>query len=320
MEMTRHTSVLLEETIKNLHLEKGKIAVDATLGGGGHALAIFERIMPGGRLIAFDADADAISRFRARVAEMPLVEGALKEGALLPIKANYSRIGEMLDAEGIVGVDAIMADLGFSSDQIESAERGFSFRNDGPLDMRLDRSTDLTAKSIVNTYDEHALRRILEIYGNEPEARRIARAIVSKRESALIETTEALRSIIEAVYPAARKHQGIHPATRSFQALRIVVNREYDHLESFLAQAVERLNHGGRLAVITFHSGEDRIVKQFMKECSIGCICPPEFPVCRCGKSVLMRIVTKKPIVPGESEITLNPRSRSAKLRVIEKL
>jgi 16S rRNA (cytosine1402-N4)-methyltransferase len=320
MEMTRHTSVLLEETIKNLHLEKGKIAVDATLGGGGHALAIFERIMPGGRLIAFDADADAISRFRARVAEMPLVEGALKEGALLPIKANYSRIGEMLDAEGIVGVDAIMADLGFSSDQIESAERGFSFRNDGPLDMRLDRSTDLTAKSIVNTYDEHALRRILEIYGNEPEARRIARAIVSKRESALIETTEALRSIIEAVYPAARKHQGIHPATRSFQALRIVVNREYDHLESFLAQAVERLNHGGRLAVITFHSGEDRIVKQFMKERSVGCICPPEFPVCRCGKSVLMRIVTKKPIVPGESEIASNPRSRSAKLRVIEKL
>ncbi len=318
--MTRHTSVLLEETIKNLHLEKGKIAVDATLGGGGHALAIFERIMPGGRLIAFDADADAISRFRARVAEMPLVEGALKEGALLPIKANYSRIGEMLDAEGIVGVDAIMADLGFSSDQIESAERGFSFRNDGPLDMRLDRSTDLTAKSIVNTYDEHALRRILEIYGNEPEARRIARAIVSKRESALIETTEALRSIIEAVYPAARKHQGIHPATRSFQALRIVVNREYDHLESFLAQAVERLNHGGRLAVITFHSGEDRIVKQFMKERSVGCICPPEFPVCRCGKSVLMRIVTKKPIVPGESEIASNPRSRSAKLRVIEKL
>lgn len=319
--MTRHIPVLLEETIGGLHLERGDTVVDATLGGGGHALAILERIMPHGRLIALDADADAIRRFQELVETVPSAEEAFQEGALLLANSNYSELGKTLDAFRIRTADAILADLGFSSDQIEEAERGLSFQKEGPLDMRLDRRSDLTAEKIVNTFSEQEIGRILRTYGEESEAGRIAKAIITARQEKPLRTTRELAELIGNAYPKSKRYRmKIHPATRTFQALRIAVNREFEHLEEFLDQAAERLGAGGRLAIITFHSGEDRIVKRFLKGKAQGCICPPEFPVCRCGLTAEMKILTRKPIVPSEKEIEANPRARSAKLRIAEKI
>lgn len=327
--MTKHIPVLFEEVRELLHLKKGMIVVDATLGGGGHASMMLECVSPTGKVIAFDADEEALRRFAARIATDAFLDQAFRDGKLVLVHGNYSEMTMQLERLGVGSVDAILADLGFSSDQIEASERGLSFQQDGPLDMRLDQSKPLSAAHIVNEYSLGALERILSEYGDEGEARRIARALVKRRQEKKFETTGELRTLIEDVYPKKLRYatvrpgsrQGkIHPATKTFQALRIAVNKEFEHLELFLGQTVSCLSKGGRLAVITFHSGEDKRVKQFLKEQAIGCICPPNFPICRCGQQPKIRILTKKPIVSSEGELVQNPRARSAKLRGFEKL
>lgn len=343
MEGTKHIPVLLQEAVEALHLKRGDTVVDATLGGGGHTREMLARVSParnathnvagrpGGRVISIDADIDALERFRKRAKSDAVLQQALADGSLTLVHGNYSRLGGMLEDEGVGKCDAILADLGFSSDQIEAGERGFSFLASGPLDMRLDRSTELTAATLIHTLPTEELSRIIRDYGDESESWRIAQAIEASRQTKPITTTDELREIIEAAYPRGKRHRmKIHPATKTFQALRIAVNRESEHLETFLAAAVERLKTGGRLAVIAFHSGEDTLVKRFFKDKARGCICPPEFPVCsprcclgeagRCDKKPIIRILTKKPIIPSEAELKGNPRARSAKLRIIEKL
>lgn len=321
MEETRHIPVLLQEAVDALQVKPGDTVVDATLGGGSHASAILRLALPGGKLIAFDTDADALERFRTSAQSDAMLRRAIEERALVLVHKNYSLLGGVLEQEGIGSADAILADLGFSSDQIEEAERGLSFQKEGPLDMRLDRTAELTAENIVNTFSEAELEKIFRTYGEETEARRIARAIVAARANEPLRTTRELAELIETAYPKAKRYRmKIHPATRIFQALRIAVNQEFEHLEKFLAVAAERLAHGGRLAVITFHSGEDRIVKQFFRDRAQGCICPPGFPVCRCDQKPDLKILTKKPIVPNDREIEANPRARSAKLRIAEKI
>ena len=319
--MTKHVSVLLREAVDGLRLKKGMVVVDATLGGGGHARAMLEQIAPNGRLIAIDADGEALERFRKRAETDSLFVDALRDGRLTLVHGNYSDLGGALERADVSAADAILADLGFSSDQIESPERGFSFQKDGPLDMRLDQGSELTAEAMVNGYASDELERIFRTYGEESESRRIAQMIIAEREKQPIKTTKELADLILRAYPAGkRRAMKIHPATKVFQALRIAVNREYEHLETFLEEAVERLNPGGRLAVITFHSGEDRIVKQFFRDQSLGCVCPAGFPICRCGHVATLSVITKRPIGPGEVEIGENPRARSAKLRIIEKV
>ncbi len=319
--MTKHVPVLLEEVRKGLHLTNGMVAVDATLGGGGHASMMLQSVLPEGSVIALDADRVALQQFEKRIITDSVLEQASKEGRLVVKQSNYSAMGVVLDELGITTVDAILADLGFSSDQIEEAERGFSFRESGPLDMRLDQEQLLTAALIVNQYEEADLARIFREYGDESEARNIARAIVARRRENPFQTTAELRLLIEEVYPKKLRYASrIHPATKVFQALRIVVNRELENLLIFLDQSLKRLASGGRLAVITFHSGEDKLVKAFLKEAATGCVCPPNFPVCRCEQVPRIRILNKKPIIPSEQEVQSNPRARSAKLRVIEKL
>lgn len=321
MKETRHIPVLFEEVKRELHLQKGMTVVDATLGGGGHASMMLAEIAPTGKLIAFDTDREALRRFEARVRSEDVLGQASEEGRLVLVEDNYSGLEAALKRHSVDRVDAILADLGFSSDQIEAPERGLSFQTEGPLDMRLDQTKALTARVIVNTFEEKELTRILEEYGGESEARRIARAIVERRIANPLTTTLELRTLIEEVYPKKLRYaQKIHPATKTFQALRIAVNDEFTHLEKFLDQAMRCLGEKGRLAVITFHSGEDRRVKQFFKEQAEGCICPPNFPVCRCGQVPKIKILTKRAIVPGEEELAKNPRARSAKLRVVEKL
>ncbi|MFZ2299768.1 MAG: 16S rRNA (cytosine(1402)-N(4))-methyltransferase RsmH [Candidatus Moraniibacteriota bacterium] len=321
MEETRHRPVLLQEAVKALCLKSGDTVVDATLGGGGHARAILSRILPGGRVIAIDADETALVRFRDFAQADETVRQALADKSLTLVHENYSSLGGVLEREGVGRCDAILADLGFSSDQIEAGERGFSFLRSGPLDMRLDRTTGLTAENIVNAYSPEEISRILRDYGEESESWRIAQAIVAARALGPIATTDELRAIVGNAYPAGkRRRMKIDPATKTFQALRIAVNREFEHLEAFLAAAIERLKSGGRLAVIAFHSGEDALVKRCFKDKAQGCICPPQFPVCRCGRKPLVKILTKKPIVPSEKEVAENPRARSAKMRIIERL
>ncbi len=321
MEETKHIPVLLAETIGLLHLTKGAVVVDATLGGGSHTKAILEAVMPGGTVIAFDADEEALTRFMKRANADDFLRQALEENRLHLVRKNYSELASVLDELGAKGVEAILADLGFSSDQIAGAVRGFSFQVDGPLDMRLDQTTALTADEIIHTFSSERLEQLFRQYGDEPLARRIAEAIVRERSSRSLHTTIELRKLIEEVYPKRLSlHKKIHPATKVFQALRIAVNKEFEHLERFLVQAIERLVPGGRLAVITFHSGEDKRVKQFFRSEAQGCICPPNFPVCRCGNTAHIKIITKRPIVATEEEQTSNPRARSAKLRIIEKL
>ncbi len=319
--MTRHIPVLLREVMEGLYLKKGAVVVDATLGGGGHTREILKRVLPGGTVIAIDADLSSLESFRTLAQTDDLFCQALREKALVLVHKNYSCLGEVLENESIESVDAILADLGFSSDQIEAGDRGFSFSQSGPLDMRLNQETKLTAGEIINTFSLEKIASILREYGDESESRRIASAIVSVRGEKPFTTTDELRESIEKVYPKGkRQRMKIHPATQTFQALRIAVNQEPEHLEQFLRQAVERLKTGGRVAVITFHSGEDRIVKQFFKKQAMGCVCPPGFPVCRCGNEPKIKILTKKPIIPTDEEVKNNPRARSAKLRIAEKL
>lgn len=321
MTETKHTSVLLKEVVEGLSLRPGMIVVDATLGGGGHTRALLEQVLPGGKVIAIDADTQALERFEIRAQSDEFLKQALVDKSLVLVHSNYSELGRALEDAGSEHVDAILADLGFSSDQIEDAERGFSFQKNGPLDMRLDQSTDLTAEKIVNTFSQSEIADLLQKYGEESEARHIAEAIVTERERKPFQMTHDLTELIERVYPKGKRYRmKIHPATKTFQALRIAVNQEGEHLATFLSQAVEYLKTGSRLVVITFHSGEDRIVKQFFRDASQGCICPPNFPVCRCDQTPNITLITRKPIIPSEQEREGNPRARSAKLRIIEKL
>ncbi len=319
--MTKHIPVLFEEVREQLHLQKGMVVVDATFGGGSHASMMLEAVLPNGRVIALDADKQALSRFEEKFQSDRMLEQASKEGRLVLVHSNYGALEEVLERLGVSKVNGILADLGFSSDQIEEASRGFSFQKDGPLDMRLNQEGGLTARDIVNTFSEKELGQILRVYGDEPEWKLLTRTLIAHRQEKPITTTKELASVIEAAYPKRRRAtMNIHPATKTFQALRIAVNDEFAHLESFLRQAVNCLEIGSRLAVITFHSGEDRRVKEFFKKQATGCICPPDFPVCRCGQVPTIKLITKKPIVPEEKEVARNPRARSAKLRVIEKV
>jgi 16S rRNA (cytosine1402-N4)-methyltransferase len=315
--MTIHKTVLLEETIEALKLKPGMVVVDATLGGGGHASKVLEKIGKDGKLIAFDQDFDAIGRFEKKIEADGI--GKLDKNIIL-FHDNFSNLKDRLASIEISSVDAILADLGISSDQLVDKDRGISFQKDALLDMRMDMSKGITAAEVLNTYSEKDLARILKEFGNEQYADSIARKIVTKRGDMPFTWTSELVETIERSVPGIYKRKKIHYATKTFQALRIEVNRELEALGSFLSQAVETLKPGGRLAVITFHSGEDSLVKYAFRENARGCICPPEFPVCQCHKKPVVELVTHKPIVPSESEIKINPRARSAKLRVIKKI
>ncbi len=310
-DMTVHKSVLLKETIEALNLKEGMIVVDATLGGGGHAREILKKIGDDGKLIAFDWDKEAIERF----------EGVdLRKRNAVLVNESFGNIDEVLNSLQINKVDAIVADLGISSDQLDDARRGLSFQKDAPLDMRLDRSKSLTAAEVVNSYSEEDLKKIIREYGDERFAARIASAIAKARNEAPIKDTKQLAKLIVDAVPEMYRRGRIHPATKTFQALRIEVNGELDAIKAFIPEAIEKLAPKGRLAIISFHSGEDSIVKNMLREYARGCICPPEMPVCVCGIKPKVKLITRKPMVSSEEEIARNPRSRSAKLRVAEKL
>ncbi len=303
-----HIPVLLHEVLDGLAIHTGGRYVDATVGGAGHAQAILEASAPTGQLLGLDRDPEAVTRAKGRLVPF----GARAR----VVHASYARLKEIVRAAGFYPVDGLLFDLGFSSWQVGDPNRGFAFRRDGPLDMRYDPTDENapTAAQLVNTLTEEELTMLLRRYGEEPYARRIARAIVSARP--LHSTGQLARVVAGCV---GRQHRRIHPATRTFQALRIAVNRELELLEAALPQAVTLLRPGGRLAVITFHSLEDRIVKKFFKQEARGCICPPDAPICTCGRMPTLRIITRKPITPSTAEREANPRSRSAKLRIAER-
>ncbi len=305
-----HKSVLLDECIENLAIRPDGVYVDGTAGGGGHSFAIASKLQEG-RLIAIDRDEAAIKAAGERL--RPLGERATV------VRSNFYELTAVLDTLQIPVIDGLLLDLGVSSHQFDEAERGFSYRSDAPLDMRMDRRQEKSAFEVVNTYSEDALKRILYEYGEERFAGRIAARIVRERENAPIRTTFELSELIKGAMPAAARDGG-HPAKRSFQAIRIEVNGELDVIAPTIESAVSRMRKGGRIAIITFHSLEDRIVKQAFAKLSTGCTCPKSLPVCVCGNQPKIRLVSKKPILPGERELSENPRSHSAKLRVVEKL
>jgi len=284
--------------------------LDGTLGRAGHAQEIL-RHLTSGRLIGIDRDPSAICAAQERLQPFG--------GQAVLVHGNFSRLDNILQNLHVSGVDGMLFDLGVSSPQLDEPERGFSYMHDAPLDMRMDKTAPLDAKEIINTWSFEELRRILRDYGEERYAAQIARAIVRRREEHTVQTTCELAAIVRSAMPPAALREKQHPAKRTFQAIRIAVNGELDELPPMLDAAVRWLNPGGRLAVITFHSLEDRIVKQAMRTCAAGCTCPPQFPVCVCGKKPTLRIITRKPIVPGPAELEDNPRSRSAKLRVAER-
>ena len=306
-----HRSVLLEPCMDALAIKPDGIYVDGTAGGGGHSFEIARRLTTG-RLIAIDQDEAAIKAASAKLA--PLGERAQV------VRNNFCHVADVLDTLGIDKIDGILLDLGVSSYQLDTPERGFSYMADAPLDMRMDMRAEKNAYHVVNTYSEHDLRRILFDYGEERFAGRIASRIVQARADKPIETTGELTALIKAAIPAAARDGGHHPAKRSFQAIRIEVNSELDVIRPALEAAMKRLSKGGRMAVITFHSLEDRIVKQTFADMASGCTCPKGLPVCVCGKVPQVKVVSRKPILPDEEELENNPRSRSAKLRVAEKL
>ena len=306
-----HVSVLLEECIEGLNIKPDGIYVDGTLGGAGHSSVIASKLTTG-RLIGIDRDPVALKAAGERLAPYG--------DRVTLVHSNFCELDTALDSLGIIGVDGILLDLGVSSPQLDDGQRGFSYMSDAPLDMRMNGEDALDAKQIVNRWSYEELKRILYDYGEERFAPRIAAAICKRREEREIETTLELVDIIRGAMPASALREKQHPAKRSFQAIRIVVNDELGSVERVMKKAVPLLNKGGRLAVITFHSLEDRIVKQAMAEAAKGCTCPPEFPVCVCGKKPQVKLITRKPIVSGEEELERNPRARSAKLRICEKL
>ena len=306
-----HRSVLLEPCMDALAIKPDGIYVDGTAGGGGHSFEIARRLTTG-RLIAIDQDEAAIKAASAKLA--PLGERALV------VRNNFRHVADVLDTLGIQEIDGILLDLGVSSYQLDTPERGFSYMADAPLDMRMDMRAEKNAYDVVNGYSENDLRRILFEYGEERFAERIASRIVQARAEHPIETTGELTALIKSAIPAAARDGGHHPAKRSFQAIRIEVNSELDVIRPALEAAMKRLRPGGRMAVITFHSLEDRMVKQTFADMASGCTCPKGLPVCVCGKKPQVKVISRKPILPDEEELEANPRSRSAKLRVAEKL
>lgn len=304
----KHTSVLLQETIENLDIKPEGIYVDGTLGGGGHASQIAARLTGAGRLVGIDQDADAIAAAGKRLEPY-------KERVTL-IRDNYCNMREALQQIGIDKVDGIVLDLGVSSFQLDNVDRGFSYKYDTMLDMRMDTRQSLSAKEIVNDYSEADLYRIIRDYGEEQFAKNIAKHIAAARKDKPVETTGQLCDIIKAAIPAKMRAVGGHPAKRTFQAIRIECNRELEVLKDSLDQLIEMLYPGGRICIITFHSLEDRIVKSAFRKNENPCTCPPDFPVCVCGQVPKGKVVTRKPILPSEEEMTANKRAKSAKLRV----
>lgn len=308
----KHKSVLLKETIENLKIKPDGIYVDGTLGGGGHAYEVCKRLSSKGRFIGIDQDEDAIKAATRRLLEF--------EDKVQIIRSNYCDMREALVEVGVCKVDGIVLDLGVSSYQLDDPERGFTYRvEDAPLDMRMDRRQEFTAKELVNTYSERDLYRIIRDYGEDKFAKNIAKHIVSAREEKPIETTGELTELIKAAIPAKIRMNAGHPAKRTFQAIRIELNKELEVLQNSLEDMIELLNPGGRICIITFHSLEDRIVKSIYKKSENPCTCPSDFPVCVCGKKPLGKVITRKPILPTEEEMEYNSRSKSAKLRVFEK-
>ena len=306
-----HQPVLLRETIEHLNLKPNGIYVDCTLGAAGHSTAILAA-EPTVRLIGIDQDPQALERASLRLAAYT--------GQVTLVQDNFRNLERILDGLGIGKVDGVLMDIGVSSPQLDDADRGFSYQQDAPLDMRKDPNQPIDAKTIVNTYSAEELTKIIKMYGEERWASRISDFIVRERKRAPLETTGELVDLIKRAIPAKARATGPHPARRTFQALRIAVNDELNALQQGLEQAVEVLAAQGRLAVITFHSLEDRIVKNFFQEMLGKCICPPDFPVCVCGRTPQGRLVTRGPLLPSQEELEDNPRSRSAKLRVLEKL
>ncbi|MCJ7835949.1 16S rRNA (cytosine(1402)-N(4))-methyltransferase RsmH [Cuneatibacter sp. NSJ-177] len=306
-----HTSVLLEPSLDHLAVRPDGIYVDGTLGGGGHSFHIAERLASGGRLIGIDRDEEAIRAASERLSPY--------RDRVTIVKDNYGNIRDVLNSLEIPGVDGILLDLGVSSHQLDTAERGFSYMADAPLDMRMDQEEQKTARDIVNEYSEEELYRMIRDYGEDRFARSIARRITKEREQEPIETTGQLVHLIEQAIPRKVQKTGGHPAKRTFQALRIELNRELTILDEVIETMIDCLNPGGRLCIITFHSLEDRIVKGRFRTAEDPCICPKNFPVCVCGRKSKGRVVTRKPVLPGEQEMEENPRAKSAKLRVFEK-
>lgn len=305
-----HVSVLLDECIEGLNIKPDGIYVDGTLGGAGHSYHIAEKLTTG-RLIGIDRDPVALKAAAERLS--PFAD------RVTLVHSNFCRMGQVLQELGISGVDGILLDLGVSSPQLDDGSRGFSYMTDAPLDMRMDNGDALSADTVVNTWSYEELKRILYDYGEERYAPAIAAAIVRKREISPIRTTLELVDVIRSAMPPAALREKQHPAKRTFQAIRIAVNDELNSVSKAMDAAIPCLNPGGRLAVITFHSLEDRIVKNAMAAAAKGCICPPEFPVCVCGRKPQVTVLTRKPIVSGEEELERNPRARSAKLRICEK-
>lgn len=306
-----HVSVLLEECIEGLNIKPDGIYVDGTLGGAGHSSRIAAKLTTG-RLIGIDRDPVALQAAGERLAPFG--------DRVTLVHSNFCEIKQVLKDLNIEGVDGILLDLGVSSPQLDDGARGFSYMADAPLDMRMNNEDALTAHTVVNTWPQEELKRILYNYGEERYAPQIAAAICRRREERPIETTLELVDVIRSAMPAAALREKQHPAKRSFQAIRIAVNDELGSVEKVMVDAIPALNPGGRLAIITFHSLEDRIVKQGMAEAAKGCTCPPNFPVCVCGKKPQVKVISRKPIVSGEEELEINPRARSAKLRVCEKI
>ncbi len=306
-----HVSVLWEETVDGLNIKPDGIYIDGTLGGGGHSELVLKRLTTG-KLIGIDQDTDALAAASERLKEYG--------DRFIPVHSNFEDVLNVLNDLGIDKVDGMMMDLGVSSYQLDEAERGFSYMQDGELDMRMDRSRPFSAKDVVNTYSVEELHKIIKDYGEDRWAKRIAQFIVEAREDHEITRTTELVDIIKAAVPKGARKDGPHPAKRTFQAIRIEVNNELGIISETIKAISTALNPGGRISIITFHSLEDRIVKNTYKELAKGCICPPELPVCMCNNKPVVKIITRKPRVPSDKEIEENPRARSAKLRVAEKL
>lgn len=307
----KHVSVLLEECIEALNIKEDGIYVDGTLGGAGHSSHIIKRLSSKGLLIGIDQDKDALAAAKERLSDYENVRY---------VHNNFYNIAQVLDELQIEKIDGILMDLGVSSYQLDNPERGFSYMADAPLDMRMNRESNFTAFDVVNTYSEDELTRIIRDYGEDKFARRIAKFIIEGRQKKPIETTLELVDIIKAAIPAKARREGPHPAKRTFQAIRIEVNKELEILNKTIEDGIQHLNSGGRMAIITFHSLEDRIVKNKFRELENPCKCPSDFPQCVCGKSPVVKVISRKPIEPSNEEVEGNPRSRSAKLRVAERI
>ncbi len=307
-----HVTVLLKETVDNLNLKPNGIYVDGTLGGGGHSEYLLSLLGDEGKLIGIDQDLDAHKAAGERLARFG--------DKFIPVHNNFVEIKKVVKDLGLKGIDGMIMDLGVSSYQLDEADRGFSYMNDGALDMRMDRNSKVTAWQIVNEYTEKSIYELIRDYGEEKWASRIAKFIVEARRENEIKTTFELVDIIKAAIPAKARQDGPHPAKRTFQAIRIEVNNELGIIEKVIRDGLSVLNPGGRMGIITFHSLEDRIVKQTFKDLATACKCPPQFPICVCGGKSQVKLITRKPILPSAVEIEENPRSRSAKLRVIEKI